>query len=63
MTRQDARELLTRIGTRVNTTSRFLQPTTEGGTLDAITVFDAIRAVTNPPMSEEEFNAMAEEGK
>lgn len=60
MNRKDARALLARLLPLVEKESGFLTPFPVM-TLSAFDVFDAIRELSDPPISEEEFNTIADE--
>jgi hypothetical protein len=60
MTREEFKKLITVLLPEVEPVSRFLSPV-PAFNIDAATVFDALRAATDPPVTEEEFNALADE--
>lgn len=60
MTHDDARNLLTALLPHVERESAMLTPFPRLS-LDAVRVFDAIRATCDPPMDVEQFNVLADE--
>jgi hypothetical protein len=64
MTREDAFELLKKIGPQVELPSAFLYPPAQRlkmAKLSAIDVFDAIRESCDPSITTDEFNAFMDE--